>query len=229
MISIIIPAYNEEQNIEKAVKEMKKLNLKEKHEVVVVNDGSTDKTTEKAKKAYQVVTYKQNQGKGYAMRKGIEKARGNKVIFTDADQYTTKKIHQFINKLEHADIVIGKRDFTKIPWVRRINIALTKLAILLATGKTIQDPICGIRAMYKKDFQKLNLQENRFEVESEINLKALKRNMSIQYVPIDITYPKGTFEVNKLNWTNSLKIIKYLVKSVLQSWTGTYGEKHQDK
>ncbi len=231
MISIIIPSYNEEQNIEKAVKEMKKLKLKEKHEVIVVDDGSTDKTAEKAEKAGadQVVTYKQNQGKGYAMRKGTEKAKGQKILFSDADQYTTKDISLFMKKLEQADIVIGKRDFTKIPWPRRINIGLTKLAILLATGKTIQDPICGIRAMYKKDIQKLNLQENRFEVESEINLKALKRKMSIQYVPIHIEYPEGTFKVNKLNWTNSFKIIKYLVKSVLQSWAGTYGEKHQAK
>lgn len=224
MISIIVPSYNEEGNIENTVKKLKDLELKEDKEIVIVDDGSQDKTAEKARKsnADKVVTYKQNRGKGYAMKKGVEEAEGEIILFTDADQHHIEKIPRFTEKLKEKDIVIGKRDFDKIPWPRRINIALTKLSLLMATGRTVKDPICGIRAMKKKTFQEMNLEQDRFEIESEINFKALKKNMEIGYVPIEIDYPEETFEFNELDWVNSFHLATYLVKSVLKSWLGKY-------
>lgn len=221
MISVIIPAYNEEENIKKAVEEVKKVDLNEELEVIVVDDGSTDNTIKKAaeSKADELVSYKPNMGKGYAMRKGVEKARGEKVFFTDADQCQVDKLSIFLNKLKEETVVIGKRDWNNVPWTRRINISLTKLAILMATGKTVKDPICGIRAIYKETFEELKLKENGFEIESEINLKALKKGLNIDYVSIKVPYYKGAFEFNELNWKKSFRLAVYLAKSVLKSWS----------
>lgn len=221
MPSIIIPSYNEEETIGNTLKELE--TLKENNseiEIIVVDDGSQDKTKEKSKKADKVISYKPNQGKGHAMRKGVENAEHEEVIFTDADQHHIEKLPLFLQKLEENTMVIGKRNFKKIPWPRRINIALTKLAVFLATGRIIKDPICGIRAIHKKSFQELNLEESGFEIESEINLKALKKKMKIKYVPIEIEYPDEPFEFNELNWRQSKKLATYLITSVLKSWTG---------
>ena len=107
-----------------------------------------------------------------------------------------------------------------MPWPRRINNALAKLAILLATGKSVKDPTCGIRAIKRKDFEKLSLKENGFEVESEINLKSIKKGMELRYVPVEIEYPDKSFEFNELNWSQSGGLAKYLATSVIKSWTG---------
>lgn len=224
MISIIVPSYNEEETIEDTVKQLKELELEQEHEVIVVDDGSKDKTAEKAKEAgaSQVITYRPNRGKGYAMRKGVEAAEGEVILFTDADQHHIDKIPRLIEKTSENTQVIGKRDFTKVPWPRRINISLTKLAVFLATGREVKDPICGIRSMYKERFQELGLEEDGFEIESEINLKSLKKGMNIEYVPITITYPEKTFQFNELNWPKSFELASYLAKSVLKSWAGKY-------
>ncbi len=223
MPSIIVPSYNEEKTIENTLQELQELkkNIKPEIEIIVVDDGSQDKTKEKAEgKADKVISYKPNRGKGHAMRKGVENAEHEEIIFTDADQHHIEKLPLFLEKLEENTIVIGKRNFHKMPWPRRINNSLSKLAIFLATGREVKDPICGIRSIHKKDFQKLKLKENGFEIESEINLKALKKKMKLKYVPIEIEYPDKSFEFNELNWRQSKKLATYLAKSVINSWTG---------
>lgn len=224
MITIIIPSYNEEKNIVNTVKQLKNLEIKEEYEIMVVDDGSSDRTAEKAQKAEadKVVSYEPNRGKGYAMRKGVNEANGEKILFTDADQHHISKIPEFIEKLEKNTVVTGKRNFNKLPWPRRINNSLAKLVMLLATGKIVKDPICGIRAMYKKDFQTLNLKENGFETESEINLKAIKSHMKMKYVPVEIEYPLQTFKFNELGLGKSIKLASYLIKSMVKSWLGKY-------
>ncbi len=223
MPSIIIPCYNEEKNIQQTVQELQQLKKQIKNlEIIVVDDGSQDKTTEKAEKtnADKIVTYTPNKGKGHAMRKGVENAEKEKIVFTDADQHQIEKIPLFLKKLQPNTIVIGKRNYSLMPWPRRINNALAKLAVYLATGKAVKDPTCGIRAINKKDFQELELKENGFEVESEINLKSIKKGMNLKYIPIDIHYPDKSFEFNELNWSQSTGLALYLAKSVIKSWTG---------
>jgi len=223
MPSIIIPCYNEEKNIQKTVKELQQLKKQIKNlEIIVVDDGSQDKTTEKAEEtnADKVVSYTPNKGKGHAMRKGVENTDKEKILFTDADQHQIEKIPRFLEELEPNTIVIGKRNYSLMPWPRRINNALAKLAVFLATGKSVEDPICGIRAINKKDFQELELKENRFEVESEINLKAIKKGIKLKYIPVEIHYPDRSFEFNELNWGQSRKLATYLAKSVIRSWMG---------
>ncbi len=221
MITIIVPSYNEEENIENTVKELRKLSLDEEFEVMVVDDGSNDKTTELAEKAGadQVIHYTPNQGKGYAMRKGAKEANGEKIIFTDADQHQIEKLPRFLKELEPGTLVTGKRNFNKVPWPRRVNNALAKLAVLLATGKKVEDAICGIRAVYREDFLDLGLEKDGFEVESEINLKAISRGMEMKYIPVEIDYPPKSFKFNELGWSKSFKLGTYLAKSVLRSWT----------
>jgi len=119
MISIIIPAYNEEKRIPEALNKILKY-LKErkmKNEIIVVVDKGKDRTLEviqRYSKKYKNIKYIYNpkkQGKGYAIKKGILASKGNLVLFTDADTSTPiTELDKFLLKIKENDIVIGSRE-----------------------------------------------------------------------------------------------------------------------
>ena len=97
-VSIIIPAYNEEENVAQVVSVARKLSYVD--EVIVVNDGSTDNTVEEAESAgATVISHKENQGKGAAIKTGFKNSHGNVLAFIDADvsNFTTSKLDKMIN------------------------------------------------------------------------------------------------------------------------------------
>jgi glycosyltransferase involved in cell wall biosynthesis len=110
-ISIVIPAYNEEEGIRSGLDRIIGLKLHEKHEVIIVDDGSTDKTYEIVSE-YPVTCLRHNVNKGYgaALKTGIRKAKGDKVIILDSDgQHDPKYIDTLIGMLDEHDMVIGER------------------------------------------------------------------------------------------------------------------------
>lgn len=113
-VCVAIPAYNEEKNIERVIKAAKELD--EVDEVLVINDGSKDKTAKVAKNAgTRVISLKENRGKGHAMKVGIEKSKGDVLIFLDADQrnISSKKIKKVISPFKDG------YDFVKTRFDRR--------------------------------------------------------------------------------------------------------------
>lgn len=109
MVSVIIPAYNEENTIENVLKAVVESNAGD--EVIVVSDGSTDMTAEIAKKYAKVIELKKNVGKGGAVKKGVEAAQGDVILMLDADLIGLKKEH-IIDLLQpvlrgEADMTIG--------------------------------------------------------------------------------------------------------------------------
>ena len=116
MISIVVPAFNEESRIAQAVYDLKKISFAVcgfKKEIIVINDGSTDKTGEilKKVKGITLISYKKNMGKGYALRKGFGAARGSVVAVQDADlEYDPKDIVLLLGEiLKGSDVVFGSR------------------------------------------------------------------------------------------------------------------------
>ena len=197
MISIIVPAYNEERKIESTLKRIAKVPLAK--EIIVVDDGSRDKTATKARKYARVIHHASNQGKGAAMRTGARAAKGDILIFIDASQFNPEEIPALLRKMEEtrASMVVGVRDFKVIPWHRRITNNLTKLAILIGTGRYISDALSGFRAIKRKNFLALDTKEDRYCIESEINFKAFGRGMKVAEVPVTVTY-SGEKPVKKL-------------------------------
>ena len=217
-ISVVIPAFNEEKHIRAGA-----LEKIEADEIIVVNDGSTDNTEEAIKKAMSrderitLISYEQNRGKGYAMRQGALAAANDTIVFTESDrQFSHSDIPKLAQALENADIVIGKRENKhSIPNRRRMNLFLTKLATFLATGHWYHDPLSGFRAIRKKDFEALGLHEDRFNIEAEMNTKAIWRGLRrIKYVPVIVTYHSKEF--NKFNWKDAKSLAKYLTRAVFR-------------
>lgn len=163
MLSVIIPAYNEEKNIVKTVKDL--INQLDKinrdYEVVVVSDGSQDKTAEKVKTINSnkvvVLEYYPNKGKGYALTYGVNKSHGNVVSFFDAGgDFDAEHIDKFIKLMEvfDADIVIGSKRHPasqiNYPLIRRFYSRIYQLVIRLLFNLNIKDTQTGLK-IFKKD------------------------------------------------------------------------------
>lgn len=182
---IVIPAYNEEKTIGRVIDGLNKNGWKG---IIVVNDGSSDRTAEiaKAKKAI-VVSHEKNMGLGAALRTGLSKAveLGADIAVTfDADgQHEPKDVKWLIAKIDGADLVIGARRFVGIPLNKKIgNFVLNMVTKLL--GGPLVDSQCGLRAFGPRALEKIQIKSNRYVVSSEIVLQAALKKLRIKEVPV---------------------------------------------
>lgn len=225
MISIIVPAYNEERKIEATLRGIKAVPLDK--EIIVVDDCSKDKTAARAKRHARVIRHATNLGKGAAMRTGAKAAKGSVLVFIDASQFRPREIALLVKAMKTArsDMVVGTRDFKLIPWHRRITNNLTKLAILMGTGRHISDALSGFRVITKKAFLSLRTQENRYCIESEINFRAFKQGLKVAEVPVSVSY-SGEKPVKKLGSLKTFWKQRFVhealfnIKMVLKCWSG---------
>lgn len=184
MTFIIIPAYNEERTIAEVVRRSAKYG-----EVLVVDDGSTDKTAEAAASAGARVLSLPHAGKGAAMKKGLESAKDD-VVFIDGDlQHLPEDIPKLLNKLKEADVVIGaRRRNGKMPLHRKFSNWASTSAINWATGFSLSDSQSGFRAIGKNAIDALKFDSDGFEVESEMIFAAAKAGLDVTEAPINTIY-----------------------------------------
>jgi dolichol-phosphate mannosyltransferase len=159
-VSVIVPCYNEQDNIENCVNQIDEafhgsLIL---HEVLLVNDGSTDETLNRAHlvasshSSVRVVDLVQNFGKTVALREGVRRARGDIVAFFDADlQYTPKDLIAMVSKLNNGiDFVNGSRDYNGYGASRTALSRLYNGVVRLVFRMDIRDSNCGIKVLKKE-------------------------------------------------------------------------------
>jgi dolichyl-phosphate beta-glucosyltransferase len=227
-LSVIIPAYNEEKRLPKTLEEIDKYLRKKDYdyEIIVVNDGSKDKTVEVAKslapeiKNLVVTGYKKNQGKGYAVRFGMLEAKGDYRLFTDADNSTSiDQIEKIWPEFEKGyDVVIGSRDVKGAvldppqPWVRKLILGegfkLYRKIIIGLWG--LEDTQCGFKCFTKKAAEKIfqKCRINRFAFDPEILVIAKKLGYKIKEIPL---YWKNDPE-SKVKFKSIFKIALDLIK-----------------
>lgn len=214
-LTIIIPALNEEKTIGIVVKKALEW-IKEKNvigEVLVVNNGSIDKTKEIAlKKGARVVDFAPY-GYGLALRKGIEEARGKYVIMGDADDsYNFLEIDGFWEKLKSGyDIVIGNRYLGKMEkgamkWTHKyIGTPLFSFMIRKKYKVKIGDINCGLRGGVKEKLLSLNCKSTGMEYASEMIIKASKERLSIYEIPINFYKDKREGKSNLKTISDGLR------------------------
>ncbi|HOI40059.1 MAG TPA: glycosyltransferase family 2 protein [Methanobacterium sp.] len=200
-VSVVIPALNEEGIVGKTVKSVPIKKLKDagfETEIIVVDNASEDNTADEAKAAGARVVYQENRGYGNAYLKGFSEASGDIIVMGDADgTYPFDEMTEFIQPIltENADFVMGSRlkgDIKKgaMPALHRYigNPFLTwVLNVLFSTG--ISDAHCGMRAMTKETWNKLNLHTSGMEFASEMVIEASRLDIKIVEVPITY-YPR---------------------------------------
>lgn len=195
-LSIIIPCLNEEDNIGGCIKKIPRMPYET--EVIVVDDGSEDMTTEIARKTrndnvikIKVISYKRNRGKGYAFRKGLENAEGKVAIILDADMTSPpEEIPLVIRPIFEgkADFVNGSRlvypmEKGAMKWLHIPGNRIFALIVSFIIGKYLTDTLCGFKA-FRIDLLPIEkLKENSW-MDFELLIKAKRDNMRIIEVPI---------------------------------------------
>jgi len=188
--SLIIPAYNEEKGLPLVIEDY----LDKVDEIIVVDDGSTDRTFEVAKKyakKYDVKIYKHetNKGKVAALRTGVEHATGEIIIFTDADYtYPAKYVPEFVKEIEKgADLVLGSRlkNIKNMPFLNRIGNRIFSLLATYIGCVNITDSQTGYRAFKRDMFDKLNVNAKGLEFETKMTVRAAKHGYKIVEIPIE--------------------------------------------
>jgi glycosyltransferase involved in cell wall biosynthesis len=196
-IFAVIAAYNEERYIGRVVKEIKKYINK----VVVVDDGSEDKTKEAAKKSKAVVLrHLINLGKGAALKTSCDYAVKNKadiIVTIDADaQHDPNEIPKFLENIKTCDVVLAYRKLNKnMPFVLKFGNWFLNKTISFLYGIKIKDSQCGYRAFTAKAYKKLRWKATDYSMESEMIAKIGKYKLSYKEIPIKTIYSdkyKGT-------------------------------------
>lgn len=200
-ILCIVPAYNEQNAIGEVLH-----GILEHLPALVIDDGSTDATAQEAAQCgAEVYRQSPNQGKGVALRAGFKIAleEGYQAVVTlDADgQHDPGEIPSFLNayKASKADLIIGERDFSQIPIVRRIANTSGMLAFSWALGQEIRDNQSGYRLISRRMMEALReSQETGFEFEVEMIVTCIQRGFQLEWVPIRTIYRGETSHINPL-------------------------------
>lgn len=225
-LSVIIPTYNEEKNIQKVISDVEKAPVKLAMEIIIVDDGSTDKTREILKK-YQkrkdvkIVLQDVNQGKGAAIRRGIKEVTGDIVLIQDADrEYSVKDYPKIVALFTDKNVqaVYGSRFLGEISGMNWKNWLANKILTISANvlyGANITDEATAYKAFRAKLIKRIPLKCKRFEFCPEVTAKVAKLGIKIYEVPI-IYHGRTTKEGKKINWKDGFvglwTLIKYRIK-----------------
>lgn len=224
---ILIPSYEPDDKLIKLVDELKKNKLN----VVVVNDGSSkeyDSIFNKIKKKVKVISYETNQGKGYALKIGLEYIKENYkdyvVVTMDSDgQHSVKDAIKLSNYAEKHpnELVIGKRIRSeKTPLRSKLGNSITMFIYRLSTGVKVYDTQTGLRAFTSElmDFMQ-NVEGNRYEYEMNVLLYAPSNDIKIKEIEIETIYIENNegshFNTIKDSYRVYKEIIKYSLSSII--------------
>jgi glycosyltransferase involved in cell wall biosynthesis len=189
-ISIVIPTLNEGKNLRKVLEDIPK----SVDEIIVVDGHSTDNTVETAKKFGAKIIF-DDLGKGSALRKGMKAAKGDIIITMDADcSHKSSEIGLLSEGIKAGfDICMGSRFIQgggteDMPFYRKMGNKFFVFLVNLIWRMHYSDLCYGYRSFRKSCIKKLNLKQDGFGIETEIAIKAAKKNLRVLEVP---SYEKG--------------------------------------
>ncbi len=191
-IGALLPAYNEGKNIKAVIRDVKKYLPKAR--ILVMDDGSADRTAEIAKKQkVKVIRHKTNMGKGEALKTGIDyflkKADGIIIIDTDR-QYSAKDAPKFVSALQSSDFVMGKRNFLNVPFRHRLGNLVWRTAFNVLFGVQLKDTNCGFIGLSRNGMKKIKNIHGGYIIENSMLADAVKAKLKIVQVPVSVSYKK---------------------------------------
>jgi glycosyltransferase involved in cell wall biosynthesis len=216
-LACVIPAYDAAATLSLVIRQVRKA---APHAlVIVVDDGSTDGTTESALSADVVVTMPTNRGKGAALRAGLAVALSHDVsavVTIDADgQHDAGRIPELVLGLGDADLAIGtrRRGGTTMPLRRRLTNSLSSGAATLLTGVRLEDTQSGFRAIRRAVLLEVTGRGDGYEYETDFLIRASRRGFRIAHVPVPTLYGapshfrpvRDTFRIVRTIWRHRSK------------------------
>lgn len=192
-ISFFFPACNEEDTVEELARRADKVlrELTSEYEVIIVNDGSTDRTEEiaeglaKENRRIRVVHHETNQGYGVALRSGFAAARMDLVFYTDGDlQFDVAELAKLIPLIEDADIVSAYKIRRMDGLQRRVVSWVYNTSLRVFFGLNVRDVNCGFKLYRRELFDKIDLVSTRGLIDAEVLLKAERAGFRIVQVGV---------------------------------------------
>ena len=214
--TIIVPAFNEERGLPVVLEKLFSV-VDADYEVIVVDDGSTDRTPEVASRfPCRVVRHKRNRGKGEALRTGIALARGKHIIWLDSDDtYPTDRIPDIAKALsDGADLVYASRmtGRERIPAFNRVGNAVFRLLIRGIYDFEPYDPCTGLCGVKRHHLEAMGLRSHKFAIEPEIAMKAGRMKLKMLDMPIEYHPRIGQAKLNgiEVGFEDVLMILRLL-------------------
>lgn len=207
-LSVFFPAYNEEGNIEKTVRGaleiLRGLDSVQEFEILIVDDGSTDRTGEIADRLaaeaseVKAIHHSQNRGYGGALKTGFYNARFEWVVFTDSDgQFDFAEVTEFIKLAEGADapdLILGYRLGRADSLMRKLNSRLWAVLVWLLFGLRVRDRACGFKMIRRRVIEGIApLESDGAVAEDELLIRAKRAGFKFAEVGVH-HYPRATGE-----------------------------------
>ena len=226
ILSIIIPVFNEENTIINILNEIKYLNKFAELEIIVVNDGSTDKTKEliyQNKNLYsKIIDFKLNRGKGKAVVEGIKKSTGEYIIIQDADlEYDPKDIEKFINTISknNADCIMGSRftanERSVLNFWHMVGNKFITLIFNIFNNTAFTDIYCCYCLFKRKLINPENLKSNGWGQQAEILTYVVRNSVKIHEIAVNYngrTYDDG----KKIRYYNVIEVLYWILSTKIK-------------
>jgi glycosyltransferase involved in cell wall biosynthesis len=232
-ISVVLPAYNEGQNIKKAVNEFFKTGVVD--EIVVVDNNSKDNTFSEAKKAGATVVSEKNQGYGWALRRGLYEAKGDYVFTCEPDgTFVARDIFKFLPYSEEFEVIFGTRTSKSLIWtganmqwfLRMGNVAVAKMLEYLFNGPCLTDVGCTFKFIKKDALRKI---QRKFTVgkshfSPEFMLLCIKNKLKCVEIPVNYKSRVGESKITG-NFKRAFKLGMVMIFMLLGYYWGIIGKK----
>ena len=220
-ISVVIPVFNEEKTIKEVIKKVQEVDIEK--EIIIVDDGSTDKTRDILdgikENNIKIIFHKKNLGKGGALKTGFSNAVGDIIIPQDADlELDPKEYHNLIGPIleDYADVVYGSRFAGGRPrGVYRLlnklgNDFLTSLTNIIY-NTTLTDMETCYKVFKKEVLEGIEIKSRDFTIEPELTAKTFKKKCRVCEVPVSY-YARGEAEGKKIKWWHAISAVGALIK-----------------
>jgi len=219
-ISVVLPAYNEEDNIVKTLDRTSTFfkGLESDYEIIVVNDGSTDNTADLVRKmisndpSIHLIQHSVNLGYGAALKSGLRKASKPLVFFTDSDQqFDISEIERLLEWINSYHIVIGYREARQDHFIRRAMAWGWGMLIRVLFKLNVRDIDCAFKLFRKRVFEEISIDSIGAFVNSEILIRARKKGFTIKEVSV-AHYPRESGVPSGAKPRIILRAFKELIK-----------------
>lgn len=192
-LSVVLPAYNEEANVESAVEQVSAVaqELGIDYEIILVNDGSADRTGDIGRELmeripqFRLVEHYPNRGYGGSLKAGFTAATKDLIAFVPADnQFDFSEIHRLLEALDGADIVSGYRARREDHFIRKLNAFGWNTVVRILFGHLCRDIDCGFKLFKREILDHVNIVSNGAMIDTELLAGAKARGYRIAEVPV---------------------------------------------
>jgi len=222
MLSVVIPAYNEENAIVDTITSVRDILEQEKiqpYEIIIVNDGSTDNTAERAASQSDVIVlnHPHNVGYGRSLKDGINRARYETVVITDADRtYPFEALGTLLNRYRQGfDMVVGARQgkFYRESFIKSPLRKILKFLVEFTTGRKIPDINSGFRVFHRDTIQPyFSHLCDTFSFTTSVTLAYMMTGKFVAYEPIDYHKRDGKTKVKLFR--DALRTLQYILQAI---------------